>query len=443
MPGEAKPSSITRNTGSPTLDLSRREFVATASIAASGFALAQGPARAAIVRTDFANLPPYGNGTLPSGVRSRPIANVNGLTVHILEAGYEVPGRPAVLLLLHGFPELAYSWRKVMLPLAAAEYHVIAPDQRGYGRTIGWDDSYDADPDPFRMLNMVRDALGLVFALGYREVAAVVGHDAGAQAAAWSALVRPDVFRSVTMMSVPFAGVPSLPFNTANGAAPPRPAETDDELDAELAKLSPPRKYYQNYLRTRGANDDMLHAPQGLHAFFRAYYHYKSADWKGSKPHPLKARTAAEMAQMPTYFVMERDKGMAATVAPFMPSAAEIAQCKWLTEAEVEVYATEYARTQFTGALQGYLVRRGSDPKSIAEIHTFSSRTIDVPSMFIGGKSDWGTYQFPGAAESMQKTACTQMVGFHLVDDAGHWVQQEQPEKVTELLTKFMQDHKR
>ncbi|HKA74034.1 MAG TPA: alpha/beta fold hydrolase, partial [Xanthobacteraceae bacterium] len=297
MPGEAQPNSVTENTASP-LDLSRRDFVATASAAAGGFALAPRSARAATVGTDIANLPPYGNGTLPPGIRSRPIANVNGLTVHILEAGYEVPGRPAVLL-LHGFPELAYSWRKVMLPIAAAEYHVIAPDQRGYGRTIGWDDSYDADPDPFRILNMVRDAMGLVFALGYREVAGVVGHDAGSPVAAWSALIRPDVFRSVTMMSSPFAGVPSLPFNTANGAPLPRPAQTDDELDAELAKLSPPRKYYQNYQRTRGANDDMLHAPQGLHAFFRAYYHYKSADWKGNKPHPLKARTAAEMAKIP------------------------------------------------------------------------------------------------------------------------------------------------
>jgi pimeloyl-ACP methyl ester carboxylesterase len=146
------------------------------------------------------------------------------------------------------------------------------------------------------------------------------------------------------------------------------------------------------------------------------------------------------MAKIPTYYVMQRDKGMAATVAPFMPSAAEIAQCKWLTEAEVEVYATEYARTQFTGALQGYRVRRGSDPKSIAEMHTFSGRTIDVPSMFVGGKSDWGVYQTPGAVESMQKTACTRMVDFHLVDGAGHWVQQEQPDKVTELLTKFLQD---
>ena len=191
-------------------------------------------------------------------------------------------------------------------------------------------------------------------------------------------------------MSSPFEGPPPLPFNTANGAAPPRPAPTDDELDAELAKLNPPRKYYQNYQRTRGANDNMLHAPQGLHAFFRAYYHYKSADWKGNKPHPLKARIAEEMAQMPTYYVMEKDKGMAETVAPFMPSAAEIAACKWLTEAEVDVYATEYARTQFTGALQGYRVRRGSDPKSLAEMRTFSGRSIDVPSMFVGREERLG-----------------------------------------------------
>src|SRR5215813_9015324 len=127
MPGEAKPNSVTENTA---LDLSRRDFVATASVAAGGFALAQGSARAATIHADIANLPPYGNGTLPPGIRSRRIANVNGLTVHILEAGYESPGRPAVLL--HGFPELAYSWRKVMLPLAAAGYHAIAPDQRGY-----------------------------------------------------------------------------------------------------------------------------------------------------------------------------------------------------------------------------------------------------------------------------------------------------------------------
>jgi pimeloyl-ACP methyl ester carboxylesterase len=387
----------------------------------------------------LAHLPPYGNGTLPPNIRSRMIAGVNGMTVHIIEAGFETPGRPAVLL-LHGFPELAYSWRKVMRPLDEAGYHVIAPDQRGYGRTVGWDGTYDADPDPFRILNMVRDAVALVLALGYREVAMVAGHDAGSPVAAWSALIRPDVFRSVVLMSSPFDGVPPLPFGTANGAAPPRRPITDEELDVELAKLDPPRKYYQHHQRTPGANDDMLHAPQGLHAFFRAYYHYKSADWRANKPHPLTARTAAELAQMPTYYVMERDKGMAANVAPFMPTAAEIVACKWLTEAEVDVYVTEYARTQFIGALQGYRVRRGSDPKSIAEMHTFAGRTIDVASMYVAGKSDWGTYQTPGAAENMQSKACTRMVGFHLVEGAGHWVQQEQPEKTSELLIAFLRD---
>jgi len=415
--------------------LSRRIFI-TAS-AAAGLALSQSAGRAAIVQTDLAGIPPYGNGTLPVGIRSRAVAGVNGMTAHMLEAGFEEPGRPAVVL-LHGFPELAYSWRKVMLPLAAAGYHVIAPDQRGYGRTLGWDDSYDADPDPFRILNMVRDAIALVYALGYRSVDAIVGHDAGAPVAAWSALIRPDIFHSVALMSSPFAGVPSLPFSTANGAAPPRPGPSDDELDAELAKLDRPRKYYQNHQRTRGANDDMLHAPQGLHNFFRAYYHYKSADWKGNKPFPLKARNAEEMAKIPTYYVMDKDKGMAETVAAEMPSAAEIAACKWLTDTEVNVYVTEYSRTGFTGALQGYRVRRGSDPKSIAGMHTFSGRTIDVPSMFIAGKSDWGVYQTPGAVESMRNNACTQMVGFHLVDGAGHWVQQEQPELVSRLLVEFL-----
>jgi len=418
--------------------LSRRGFLVTASTAIGGMTLAARSARGQ-ARIDVASLPPYGNSTLPAGIRSRRVANVNGLTVHVLEAGYDAPGRPVVLL-LHGFPELAYSWRKVMLPLASAGYHVIAPDQRGYGRTTGWDGSYDADPDPFRILNMVRDATGLVYALGHRSVAMVVGHDAGAPVASWAALIRPDVFRSVTIMSSPFEGPPSIPFDTANGAAPPPAAPTDDQLDAELAKLNPPRKYYQNYQRTRGANDNMLHAPQGLHAFFRAYYHYKSADWKGNRPHPLKARTAAEMAQIPTYYVMERNKGMAETVAPFMPSAAEIAACTWLTDAEIDVYVSEYARTQFTGALQGYRVRRGSDPKSVAELRTFSGRAIDVPSMFIGGSSDWGVYQTPGAVDRMQKTACTRMIGFHLVEGAGHWVQQEQPDQVSTLLIQFLRN---
>ena len=114
-------------------------------------------------------LPPLDSAVLPAGMRARFVENVNGLRMHVLEAGFEKPGRPC-LLLLHGFPELAYSWRKVMGPLAAAGFHVVAPDQRGYGRTTGWDRSYDGDVASFRLFNLVRDALGLVAALGYRSV---------------------------------------------------------------------------------------------------------------------------------------------------------------------------------------------------------------------------------------------------------------------------------
>ncbi len=220
---------------------------------------------------------------LPSGIRSRFVEDINGLRMHVLEAGFETSGRPCVLL-LHGFPELAFSWRKVMPALAEAGYHVIAPDQRGYGRTTGWDANYDGDLASFRLLNLVRDALGLVSAFGYRAVDAVVGHDFGSSVAAWCALLRPDVFRSVALMSAPFAGPPPLPFNTAD--APPKP-KREDPVHRELAALPRPRKHYQWYYSTREANADMHHAPQGVHDFLRAYYHHKSADWKDNKPYPL------------------------------------------------------------------------------------------------------------------------------------------------------------
>jgi len=134
---------------------------------------------------------------------------------------------------------------------------------------------------------------------------------------------------------------------------------------------------------------------------------------------------------------------MAETVAEFILPPNYSTNCKWLTETEVDVYATEYARTGFTGALQGYRVRRGSDPKSLAELRTFSGRAIDVPSQFIAGTSDWGVYQTPGAVDKMRNTACTHMSGFHLIDGAGHWVQQEQPGRVSELLIQFLRDHAR
>jgi pimeloyl-ACP methyl ester carboxylesterase len=379
-------------------------------------------------------LPPLQDDVLSSGIRSRFVRDINGLRMHVLEAGFETRGRPLVLL-LHGFPELAYSWRKIMLPLAAAGCRVVAPDQRGYGRTIGWDAQYDGDLGSFRILNAVRDALGLVSALGYHDVALVAGHDFGASVAASCALVRPDVFRSVALMSAPFAGPPALPFDTADNPSQPKP--TDNSIHDELAKLDRPRKHYQWYYSTRPANADMWHCPQGVHTFLRGYFHYKSADWTENKPFPLKSWTASELAKMPTYYIMDLDKNMAETVTPEMPSAADIASCQWLPENELRVYSTEYERTGFQGGLQWYRAR--TQGLYDAELQLFSGRTIDVPSMFIAGKSDWGTYQRPGNFERMQQRACTRMLGCHLIDGAGHWVQQEQPERVSELLLQFIQ----
>ena len=364
---------------------------------------------------------------LPTGIRSRFIDGINGLRMHVLEAGHEQPGKP-LLLLLHGFPELAYSWRKVMLPLAAAGFHVVAPDQRGYGRTTGQSMAYDQDLRPFSMLQLTRDALALVTALGHKSVATVIGHDFGSPVAAWCALVRPDVFRSVVLMSAPFAGPPAI-------SAPANTAPSADGLDAALAALSRPRKHYHWYYATRDANTDMCNAPGGLQAFLRAYFHHKSADWADNKPFLLKDWSADEMAQLPTYYVMERAKTMAETVAPFMPTTAEIATCRWLPDVEMAVYASEYQRTGFQGGLNWYRTR--FDATLNAEQTLFSGRTIDVPSMFIAGRSDWGYRQAPGAFERMQEQVCTGMRGCHLIDGAGHWVMQEQPEAVAKRLVEF------
>ncbi|MBL8380415.1 MAG: alpha/beta fold hydrolase [Burkholderiales bacterium] len=366
---------------------------------------------------------PYSAAQLPKGVRSRFVAGIEGLRMHVLEAGE--PGRPAVLL-LHGFPELAYSWRKVLPALAQAGYHVIAPDQRGYGRTTGWSADYDGDLRPFNFLSLVRDALALLDALDVRSVRAVIGHDFGSPVAAWCALTRPDVFRSAVLMSSPFAGPPGF------GPGDDKVRRTLDGL----AALARPRKHYQWYYSTRAADADMRLAPQGLSAFLRAYYHVKSADWAANQPEHLGAWSADALARLPTYYIMDAGETMAQTVAPHMPSAAEVAACTWLTEAELAVYAAEYARTGFQGGLQWY--RCGTSGAFTADLRLFAGARIQVPAMFIAGKSDWGTYQKPGDFEAMQSTACAHFEGAHLIEGAGHWVQQEQAQAVNALLIEFL-----
>jgi pimeloyl-ACP methyl ester carboxylesterase len=236
------------------------------------------------------------------------------------------------------------------------------------------------------------------------------------------------------MMSAPFPGPPSLPFGAMQGAlnamtAPP------SVLD-DLATLPRPRKHYHWYYSERGADDNMRNAAQGIHAFLRAYYHHKSADWKQNRPFRLAAWSAADLARMPIYYIMDLAQGMAETVAAEMPSPAEIAACEWLSEAELAVYAAAFARTGFQGGLNWYRCRTAGTPNG--DLALFSGRSIDQPSCFIAGASDWGVYQKPGDFEAMQTLACTRMLECHLVEGAGHWVQQEQPAPVAALLLDFL-----
>ena len=369
---------------------------------------------------------------LPEGIRSRIITDVNGLDMHVLDAGDPAASRR--LLLLHGFPELAFSWRRVMLPLAAAGYYVIAPDQRGYGRTTGWSDSYDGDLAPFRLPALVRDQLALLVRLGFDQVDGVIGHDFGSPVAACCALMRGDVFRAVVLMSAPFEGLPAFPGPVPESTATGSPDKAT--LDTALAALHPPRKHYQHYYCTQTANTDMVHAPQGLSDFLRAYFHAKSADWEGNAPHQLASWGANQLAVMPGYYIMQRDQTMAETVMPAMPTLQQEEQCLWLTPEALAFYTAEYARTGFQGGLNWY--RCTYAVEQFRELQLFAGRTIDVPSLFIAGDKDWGAYQRPGALDTMVSRACTQMQAPLLVPDAGHWVQQEQPDAVVDHVLGFL-----
>src|SRR4051794_15601793 len=233
-------------------------------------------------------------------------------------------------------------------------------------------------------------------------------------------------------LMTPFGGPPDLPFAT-DGKEPAPPATPT--IHEALAALPRPRKHYQWYYATRPANAQIMHCRQGVHNFLRAYYHHKSADWKGNKPHRLAGWTAEELAKMPTYYIMDLFDDMPAAVGKEMPSAAEIAANQWLTEAELAVYAGEWQRTGFQGGLNWYRSRTSGTFEG--ELQLFAGRTIDVPSIFIGGTSDWGIYQTPGAFERTQEV-CTRMVSCQLLDGAGHWVQQEQAEQVIPLLLDFL-----
>ena len=376
-----------------------------------------------MIMTDPSSLSPL---PLPSGITSRFVdTSPHCLRFHILEAGRSADQSRPLILLVHGFPEIAYSWRHMIPHLASAGYYVVAFDQRGYGRTSSL--SGPIEPSDFRPLNVIRDVIVLVHALGYTKVKCLVGHDFGAVTASLCALARPDVFQSLVLMSHPFKGPPTLPFNTANGAS--RPQQPID-MEAELAKLERPRKHYKWYYCTSPADDEMTNPKAGLHEFLRGYFHLKSADWAGNDPRPLRGWEASELAKMPRYYIMDKADTMREAVARDMknedPDEVRRKSERWLSDEELDVYVHEYARNGFQGGLNWY--RMSTQPKVASDTEMFASKNIEMPCLFVSGKKDWGSFQEPGAVENMANV-CSDFRGAKYVEGAGHWLPQEQPEE--------------
>lgn len=322
-----------------------------------------------------------------------------------------------------------------MVPLADSGYYVVAFDQRGYGRTAGWDNSSFVNTNlaQFALTNVVRDVVTLVYALGYGEVKCIVGHDFGAVTASMSALMRPDLFRSVVMMSHPFKAPAALPFNLAHRKA--RPASPPMDIQAELAKLPEPRKHYKWYNSTVDAASHWANPAQGLPSFMRGYLHVKSADWEGNNPHALKGWNAEELAKMPQYYILPLDKTMPEAIADMMATEDDSATRTWMSDEDLDVYVQEWSRTGFQGALNFY--RTTTDPSRQKDLELFAGKKIECPSIFISGRQDWGNYQQPGAIEAYPES-CSQFRGIKLVEGAGHWPQQEQPQKVVDEILNFM-----
>ncbi|EAW17909.1 alpha/beta fold hydrolase [Aspergillus fischeri NRRL 181] len=387
---------------------------------------------------------------LPPNVSSRSVST-SALNFHILEAGYSPDRSRPLILLLHGFPELAFSWRKILPRLAEAGYYAVAPDQRGFGRTTGWDTrSYDeVDLSTFSLTSLARDMVILVHALGYRSVRCVVGHDCGAVSAAMCALIRPDFFESVLLLSHPFNGTPSLPFNTATnpdhvhgtpGSGSGMESAASNSIHAELAQRN--RKHYKWYYSTASASNEMNLSPGRLHEFLRGYFHLKSGSCARNYPRPLKTWTAAELFQLPFYYIMPLDATMPEAIALEMGNEPENAQQlsqAWLPDSDLEVYVAEYGRTGFQGGLNWYRVRTAGDGRFTQDFDTYAGKRIEVPCAFVSGKMDWGIYQEPGALEKMVNgEVCSDFRFLRLIEGVGHWAPQESPEEVANAILRLV-----
>ncbi|MEV6482665.1 alpha/beta hydrolase [Streptomyces sp. NPDC051576] len=303
--------------------------------------------------------------------------------IHLVEQG-----TGPLVLLVHGFPESWYSWRHQLPVLAAAGYRAVAVDVRGYGRS-----SKPGDVSAYRMLDLVEDAVAVVHALGERS-AVIVGHDWGAGIAANSALLRPDVFRAVGLLSVPY---------TPRGG--PRPGEI-------FAGMGGEEEFYVSYFQEPGRAEAEIEPD--VRGWLAGFYAALSAD---TMPAP----------GTPDPHFVSRSGG---TLRERFPADRLPA---WLSEDELGFYAGEFERTGLTTALNRY---RNMD-RDWADLADLDGAPITQPSLFLGGSLDASTTWLADAIAAYPVTL-PGLRGSHILEGCGHWIQQERPTEVNQYLTKWL-----
>lgn len=302
--------------------------------------------------------------------------------VHLVEQG-----TGPLVLLVHGFPESWYSWRGQLPALAAAGYRAVAVDVRGYGRS-----SKPAAVEAYRMRELVADSVAVVEALG-EERAAIVGHDWGANIAAHSALLRPDVFRAVGLLSVPYA---------PRGG--PRPSEI-------FARMGGDEEFYVSYFQQPGRAEAEIEPD--VRGWLAGLYAALSAD---SMPAP---------DEPDPHFVSKGGTMRERFPADRLPS--------WLTDADLDFYAGEFERGGMSGALNRY---RNMD-RDWEDFADYDGAPITQPSLFIGGGADASTTWLSDAIDAYP-TTLPGLLSSHVIDGVGHWIQQERPDEVNQLLTDWL-----
>ena len=224
------------------------------------------------------------------------------------------------------------------------------------------------------------------------------------------------------MMSAPFTGVPKINGSYMKG-----------NINKDLKLLSTPRKHYQWYYSSNKANKDMhLKKKSELHKFLRSYFHVKSGDWLENKPFELKSWSAKELEKLPEYYIMKYRDTMVDSVIKYYPKKNVFD--KWLNDKELDVYTSYFHKNGFQSSLNWYKCMTSKNYNDNLKI--FDGKLLTVPSIYISGEKDWGMFQKPGALKQMKKL-CSNFKGIKVVKNAGHWVQQENPKKVVELILKF------